>query len=602
MTQATSFSGLGIVSTTEKNLWKGEEYIMFFPGSSLNNKTEELLDLGTVFDTIILMARVIKLSLADTKELAPTLKGVSLAETCRKIWDFAYNHHKYKLDNAGVEELRTPRRSWEDRRTGIDCDDFSILVSSILTNLNIPHKLRMAKYNGKSYFQHIYVVVPKSGKGSNMDYRGDYFTVDPVVDRFDYEVKFSDKHDKDMMPIQMLSGIDNSEINGGISNQFAGLLAGQERKMTFGNEFSGIGSFEGLGNVIVTDEMVAVDFLFRLKQNIINTVKEVQANPKLMAEPDKFITRYTWLLQNFDDPQKREIALDYIEKIENLEQGLSGLGGFGSWIKKSVKTVTSAVGSAAKAVGTGVSNATQWTGKTVVTAAKAAGEGIKNAVVFAVDKIKEFNPLFVTMRLAFRGLLAVNMFKMAERLGWGYLTESEARAKGLNITEFAKAKSGLDKAISTWGKFGGDEDSFKKAVLLGWKKGTKNGTETGEGKKISTLKGFQGLGVVPVAGAATAAPITAVIAGILKFIPFDKLFATFTGIKNDTSYPDDNLSEDQYKQVLTQVEANPAGYNENVSYKENVEQGNVAGNSNMNIPFIAGGALLVVLAIKMRKK
>ena len=76
----------------------------------------------------------------------------------------------------------------------------------------------MAAYNPTRGFQHIYVIVPKNPK----NLRGEYFTIDPVLDRFNEEKKpFTKVHDKLMKPVSALSvgvnGFPIRMLNGGIN-------------------------------------------------------------------------------------------------------------------------------------------------------------------------------------------------------------------------------------------------------------------------------------------------------------------------------------------------------------------------------------------------
>lgn len=72
-----------------------------------------------------------------------------------------------------------------------------MFISSILTNLGLPHILRITKYN-RDYFQHIYPIVPTGNK---------YITLDCVTDQFNYEVPYSAKKDYPM-DLQYLNGFD----------------------------------------------------------------------------------------------------------------------------------------------------------------------------------------------------------------------------------------------------------------------------------------------------------------------------------------------------------------------------------------------------------
>ena len=88
-----------------------------------------------------------------------------------------------KKDAEGYEQIRSPARAWHDRFSGVDCDCYSVFISSILSNLGIAHTLRITKYQ-RDYFQHIYPIVP---------FQNGYITIDCVTDRFNYEVPFSEK-------------------------------------------------------------------------------------------------------------------------------------------------------------------------------------------------------------------------------------------------------------------------------------------------------------------------------------------------------------------------------------------------------------------------
>ena len=189
----------------------GKEYDKLFPLSTKQDTVVKGEGKAKLHHTINLIKSLVKETKNDTRVIAPIFKGKDLEETCRKIWTFVYQHIQYKKDEAGIEQVRRPSRTWADRYEGVDCDCYTVFISSILTNLKIPHKVRITKYGGKSHFQHIYPVVPKNGnihqelnKVSN-----DYFTIDCVADFPNYEVPFSEFRDFTMGD-NLLSG----EING----------------------------------------------------------------------------------------------------------------------------------------------------------------------------------------------------------------------------------------------------------------------------------------------------------------------------------------------------------------------------------------------------
>lgn len=193
-------------------LRSGEEFEQLFPSPKGRHIT--IIKDAEVGDTLELIQKTVPLTLKDTAKIAKLLKGDTLEETCENIWNFVYTHIQYKRDEKGVEQVRRPARTWWDRHTGVDCDCYTEFISSILTNLSIPHKLRITKYNGKSYWQHIYPVVPKDGDSTkSLTDREDYIVIDCVKDAFDDEQPFSDFKDYDGMRLDYLNGIDDGFRN-----------------------------------------------------------------------------------------------------------------------------------------------------------------------------------------------------------------------------------------------------------------------------------------------------------------------------------------------------------------------------------------------------
>ncbi|WPP48961.1 transglutaminase-like domain-containing protein [Catalinimonas niigatensis] len=200
------------MQAAKRQIQSGKQYDKYFP------KPKGLRQIivkegGSVEETVALCQKVVAETLSETRQIAPLLQGKTYEETARNIWQFIVTHIQYTLDNragdvGAVERVRTPARSWHDRKNGSDCEDYSIFISSVLTNLGIPHSFRITKYNGKSHWQHIYVIIPRESG---------YITCDPVVDyRFNYEVPYSQKKDYQMPLLQKrlgLSGLEDRAAN-----------------------------------------------------------------------------------------------------------------------------------------------------------------------------------------------------------------------------------------------------------------------------------------------------------------------------------------------------------------------------------------------------
>ena len=184
-------------SHSKRNIQSGERYSHLFPVAK--NSTATIRKDANVYHTVAFIPKVVSETLLDTKKLAAVLKGATIYKSCSNIWQFVYGHIAYKKDEDGYEQIRSPARAWHDRFRGVDCDCYSVFISSILTNLNIPHSLRITKYQ-QAYFQHIYPIVPTATG---------HIAIDCVTEKFDYEVPFSEKKDYPM-DLQYLNGFDGS--------------------------------------------------------------------------------------------------------------------------------------------------------------------------------------------------------------------------------------------------------------------------------------------------------------------------------------------------------------------------------------------------------
>jgi hypothetical protein len=179
-----------------RNITNGAAYEHLFPAAQGNIYTVK--QNASLADTLAYIPKVVAKTKAQTKKFAAFVKGKNVYETCSNIWEFIYNHIQYRKDEKGYEQIRSPARTWQDRKEGVDCDCYSVFISSVLSNLAIPHALRITKYK-QDHFQHIYPVVP---------YQGRYITMDCVTDQFDYEVPYSAKKDY-AMDLQFLDGLPN---------------------------------------------------------------------------------------------------------------------------------------------------------------------------------------------------------------------------------------------------------------------------------------------------------------------------------------------------------------------------------------------------------
>ena len=432
----------------------GSQYDRYF--SKPETVDRVIIEDGEVDETVDLMKRVVWKYIDDTKRIAQFLKSSSLNKTCENIWTFLHDHIQYRLDKKGVEQLRRPCRSWDERKDGIDCDCFSIFVSSILTNLDILHKFRITKYN-TDQFQHVYVIVP-TGK--------QYITIDCVLSSFDTEKDFSQNKDFTMnmngINIAVLSGIDSDVMD---------LVA----------------VFDGLGELTEEENQ---RFLY---QHLVKTRTMIAARPELISNvdyPPAFLKMLDYAISNWHTPN-RDQALENLARNEDEINQMIGFDGredaemvvlyvlYGDYDELSGKKASKKAGKKGffKKVG------------------QAAKKGVKTAIKAAV----RFNPLVITARNGFLLAMKLNLKKMGSKLKWAYATKEQAAAKGVSASDWEKSKKALSKIEKLFAdRLQGKKSALKNAVLKG-KAGGINGFED--------ETSIQGLGVAPAAAVAAAIPV-----------------------------------------------------------------------------------------------
>jgi hypothetical protein len=199
-----------MVAERKRRVKDGREFDHLFPPPSEQDIV--IKKSANVEDTLKLIRKALPKTLWQTEKIAKVLKGRTLEETCSNIWHFVYNHIQYKRDEDGVEQVRSPRRTWWDRKSGVDCDCYTVFILSILRSLNIDCLARVTKYPKKfpevPRWQHIYPIVPKPGHFEDyLDERDYYIVIDCVKDNYDDEQPYLESIDYDMR-LDYLDGIE----------------------------------------------------------------------------------------------------------------------------------------------------------------------------------------------------------------------------------------------------------------------------------------------------------------------------------------------------------------------------------------------------------
>jgi len=469
---------------------------------AVSGQSKTLKQYADVHDTIEAIQRIVKQNYPAVRDWAYQLKGDDAAQTYKNIWNFVRSKVRYQNDENGKEQLRTPQRTLHDGMG--DCDDMSILISSLLHNLKLPHELIVAAYKDKNQWQHIYPVA-YSPNGSR-------YVIDcvPEIPHFNYEAQPI----KNQMIIPMrLEELGQALAAEAPTEMLRELTEPFELNALSGTDPDDEDPYEALqgilGNVAIVDETDDYDSVLsggELQRNILlkQLVEAKQTLQKTGQSPED-LKLMNELIEQFEDEDQLQEAIkqaieqgtiyqNFYKTIQyGLDHSVKGLSGEEDTYYLKVMDETGLYENGDYVEGLGF--------------LKKLRNNIKKGIKKFVDKnpviskitraIKKYSPTTFALRRSMEPFLRANVFNMAEKLALGYASEDEARRLGYSKaewTEFVKAK---DKAEDRWFALGGEKAYFKKMVM------------NGLGAKKAGLKGE--LGVAPVIIAAVTKVFGAII-------------------------------------------------------------------------------------------
>lgn len=544
-----------------RNIVDGSKYNRFFGKPEETRKV--VGDNSTEYNVSKLLPKWVAQCNWQTRKIADYLWDSNLEKFCHNIWKFLFSHIQYEYDDTGREQFRSPYRSWADRERGIDCDCFSIFVSCILTNKGIPHYFRITKYNGRDQWQHIYVIVPK--RGVKFDpYDGDtYYTIDCVIHEFDTEKEFTDQK------LQPMNGL------GIITETLAGVEEPDAAEVL-------IGSLLDDDNELAGSEDDTAKLQLLATRNWVAENKELyEAQNKKSA--DDFVKMCDYALQYWDDPQKREKAIDVLAENEKMQEAaIKGLGT--PQLRKQVFTKRIAMVKAKPAMkvaasknvaadidsddfdGLGKSKAERKAARQKRKEVRAEKKKIrKEARKEAKQERKErrkanreerkqakgfwnklkvglkqagkaiavsTNPGIIAGRGGFLLVLKHNLFNLAKTLHPAYCDEATAKKMGYTAKQIEVAKKKAAKTEDIFvKKLGGTKAHLKSAVLQGYLKKTMS-VKGLAALADEVLNGTAGLGWIATA-ATIASALTAAISIVTALIKAFRKVDEDEGVETD---------------------------------------------------------------------
>ena len=464
----------------------------------ISGKTYPLKRYADVHDTIFAIKRIIVQQYTVVSDLAKNLQGNNEQETFKNIWNFVRNNILYQNDEKGKEQLRRPQRTLHDK-TG-DCDDFSILISSILMNLGIKHELLVTAYKKESQWQHIYPVA--------YDTQGNRFVIDcvPEIPYFNYEAKPIINKIIINMKLEELGELGESIAISELTEPF-----NLDESSGSDTEDEELIQIQGLlGNVAIVDEDEEYDTVLsgsELYRNLI--VRQlIEAKNTLTKELSK-PTELSQLSDPKEDLEHVNNIIDSIDDDEDLEEAVQLAIESKSLYSNFYKTIQYAVNNAMNGLAGNDDDAfylkimeEEGMLDQLIVDDDLEGLGkfkmfnkLKNKIKKGVTKLKnsapklpkigrglvKYSPQGFAVRRSIEIFFRANALKMASKIALGYATEKQAKRLGYSKSEWSKFVTVKNKTESKWYSLGGKKAYFKKMIM------------GGRGAKVIGLQGIEGL-------------------------------------------------------------------------------------------------------------
>jgi hypothetical protein len=490
----------------KRNIRNSAELSRFVNFGSLQHTDPVIHPDGTVEQTVEYMKDIVKNNYGSVQKIADKLWDAKMSRFLRNVFDFVMNYVQYERDSAFMEQLRLPLRTLSDQKG--DCDCMAILIGSLLYAKGVPFKFRIAKYNGRSDYQHVYVVVDRDSGG--------YTVLDPVIRKFDTEKPFDHKKDFHVIRVDALSG-----LNGMSSPGSRTALGGMPIQMLNGNAaFFGIqgvyGLYDNINKIASGEDLDGIglgsddDDEKRIYRYLVRTRDVILQKPemfRIMRNPLEVARMLDYAIRYWDTPN-RDFVLGVLEGEEQrllrervIVYPAGDLTGeeLGELGKGFFKKIGQAVKTAVKKVTTGVKKAV-----------KKVGEGMKKAGKKIVQTLKRINPVSVTVRLGMLAAIRINLGKWADKLQYGLYTDEQAQAAGLDMNAFHDSQAAYRKTLDHFtGKLGGKKEKFDAAIRKGIRHRAING--------FHELAGLAGNGQLGWIASVVSAVVSIVIALIKHF-------------------------------------------------------------------------------------
>ncbi len=406
-------------------------------------------------------------SLPLVKRLASELKSDSLKDSAKNVYRFIQKNVRYQNDPSGIEQIALANRTLVNGYG--DCDDMAILAAALITAMGYTPRVYVVRTGRNKEWNHIFVSVGNESHPQDSRIKG--YVIDPVPPLSYFNELCTNIIDViNIMELHSLRGLEEIQLFEGIA---------------------GIAPMTSITQKCIERE---ADILQNLK-NQTNPerkrkwAKEFRKNRCLMAMngmPEQ--STVLGMMKHIDTVDdygrfrlKPDAPVDEIAGYINGESEINLLtGNIGALKRKNKANKLPNARTQAKQVK-----------KVAKQQARKEEKGKHSKISNAVHALTKVNPLTLVARNGAYALLKMNLFRLGSKLAKGYLTESEAKAKGLNLTEWRKLKEAMPKIEKLFYNIGADPANLKKHILQGAAKGAKRGISGAD--DISLLSGYYGI-------------------------------------------------------------------------------------------------------------
>lgn len=471
---------------------------------------------GELKDTISAIMKLSREGKSQVPKLAAHLYTGNHAQDAFNVWHFLKTNIKYGFDKGG-EEIRTPAASWANRKKRIDCEDFAIFAAAILQNMNYPIELEIVGFGSDRGMP---------GKWHHIFLTSGQYVVDPVMDEYGIRPEGI----KDTMKIDILSGVSQSTDS----------------------VMYGIGAITPSAK-----DQTTIDLEVRIKplvkawksgdrsEHLAREIRKMRYVIRLNGTPERDmllpLMPYVADVDNnrglvyYDNvtPEMMAIFDQYTKEASAEREGLGRINlrnvvrNAASTVRNAVNNVQQKASSATYNLQTRINNVQLPNGKKVGDSKFKAvldntAQKAKNVAKKATHTVAKFSPVVVLARGAFLTLINLNVFGLARKLWYGYMTTEYAKAHGWNLAEHAKAVKNTKAAEKRWvDMFGGESAPLRKQALKGGTKPLIRTRATKAAKGLIsgfTYENINGLGVTGADDAAVAGGLTATLAAAAPII------------------------------------------------------------------------------------